>query len=167
MPSKPCQASWGLQKPTAGMAPEERLVRLTKRSLRLFVHDTVGLPDGEPPVVLPGPVRGPDLFGHRHHLLSKDDRLLDRLFDEEPPPRVSCHHLGGDVERRDDSVLGGEVEVSIMNASLNRGWSTDPVPCLTWSIEPCEKAARTLWVDWVAKIVGPAAPARCIPNLPA
>ncbi|MNJ76052.1 hypothetical protein D3C77_732540 [compost metagenome] len=41
----------------------------------------------------------------------------------------------------------GEVEVCIMKASLKVSSSTSP---LMWIIEAWEKAASSLWVDWVS-----------------
>ena len=52
----------------------------------------------------------------------------------------------------------GEVEVCIMKASLNRSWSMrrSGGKCRSrrCTIEAWDKAASSLWVDWVAKIAG-------------
>ena len=59
-----------------------------------------------------------------------------------------------------DAMIGysGEVEVCIMNPSLNRVKSIGARPCFTCTNDACESAASSLCVDWVAKIVGPASP---------
>jgi len=43
-----------------------------------------------------------------------------------------------------------------MKASLNRECTTGTRPFLIWIMEAWERAARSLWVDWVANTVGPA-----------
>ena len=48
----------------------------------------------------------------------------------------------------------GEVEVCIMNASLKRAMSSRLFsPCWTWIIEACDRAASSLCVEWVAKVM--------------
>ncbi len=103
---KPVPGIVRIQEPAAGVIPEKQVIRIPKRPLCLLVHDTVRLPDGEPPVVLLGKGACPDLLCHRHHLLPKHDCLLNRLLDEELP-RVPGHHPGCDVEGGDDGVLRG------------------------------------------------------------
>ena len=48
----------------------------------------------------------------------------------------------------------GEVEVCIMKASLKRAMSSRLFSaCWTWIIEACDNAARSLCVEWVAKVI--------------
>ena len=48
----------------------------------------------------------------------------------------------------------GEIEVCIMNASLNNAMSSSAVLAFcTWIIAACEKAASSLCEDWVAKVI--------------
>ena len=47
----------------------------------------------------------------------------------------------------------GEVDVCIMNASLNNPGSTGTRPQRMWIIDACDSAARSLWVEWVAETV--------------
>ncbi len=49
----------------------------------------------------------------------------------------------------------GEVELYIMKASLNSSLSTtSSLPFLTWIMDAWERAASSLWVDWVANTGG-------------
>ena len=43
----------------------------------------------------------------------------------------------------------GEVEVCIMNASLNKAGLTGTLPERIWIIEAWDSAANSLWVEWV------------------
>ncbi len=48
----------------------------------------------------------------------------------------------------------GEVEVCIMKASLKRAMSSRLFsPCCTWIIDACDNAAKSLCVEWVAKVI--------------
>ncbi len=52
-------------------------------------------------------------------------------------------------------VYRGEVDACIMNDSLNRSCGMGLRPSRMWRNEACESAASSLWVECVAKMVGP------------
>ena len=53
------------------------------------------------------------------------------------------------------NAYSGDVLACEQYASLKRPWSMAPRPSRTWMYDVCESAARSLWVECVAKTVGP------------
>ncbi len=62
-----------------------------------------------------------------------------------------------------EAIIGysGDVVPCIISASLNRSCSTGARgPGRTCTMAPCDSAASSLWVDWVAKTVGRSGPGK-------
>ena len=59
----------------------------------------------------------------------------------------------------------GDVEVCIMKASLNSAGVTGTLPERICSMDACDTAASSLWVEWVAVTVASSSwrSPRCIP----
>ncbi len=61
----------------------------------------------------------------------------------------------------------GDVDVCIMNASLKRAMSSCFFSAFwMWIIEDCDSAAKSLWVEWVAKVMACGERAGCPDEIP-
>jgi hypothetical protein len=67
------------------------------------------------------------------------------------------------VATSSEAIIGysGDVVPCIISASLNRSCSTGARGAgRTCTMAPCDSAASSLWVDWVAKTVGRSGPGK-------